>query len=189
MENNLNTWELLKETDEVISSTLGDFIFDTIAKVNLSDDNAITHVYFPDTLEANIKTAIANPKVPTWVLEQYPNEDPNGILEDFTKVLNSGIVFTAVPEDSFVSEEPHSLQKWIKFDSKNEREKRFLLNFANNFGVLDYFKGNAPELSLTLTDIKGMYMHYALMECMSNKMIESQAGLQENRSGFSALGE
>lgn len=176
-------------TSEERTAVLGSFIYDTIATVNLSGRDAITEIFYPEVWADEIQNVIANPSVPERVFEQFPEEPREKIEADFKLLVQTDVTFTGLPLGNFNPEEDEDIRKWIKFNTRKNNENKFLLEFADTFNIRTYLRDNAPDVQIDFEHLKSMYLHFALMECMSNKMMESQNKIEENRSGFSLIGE
>ncbi len=176
-------------TPEERAAMLGTFIYEAIATVNLSGRDGITEIFYPEVWSNEMQEVIANPVVPESVFEQFPDESKEKIQEDFKLLVQSDVTFTGLPLGNFNAEEEEDIRKWVKFNTRKNNENKFLLEFADTFNIRTYLRDNAPDLQIDFSNLKSMYLHFALMECMSNKMMEAQNKIEENRSGFSLIGE
>lgn len=180
--NELDNLEVLSLDEPTILAAFGTFLFDLIAKVNLGGENNITNVYYPEKLEWIMNKLKETPFLPNWVYEKFDGEDPAKVLEDFSTLIQKEVNFSAVPIENFQSGE-NEIKKWVLFDSTKAKQERFLLDFADTLGVRTYLAERAPDLKVDYADLKNMYLHFALMECISNSMMEQQNQLTENRTG------
>lgn len=184
--NELANLEVMSKDESTILTTFGNFIFDLVAKVNLGGDNSITNIYYPEELTSIMNKLKEKPFLPAWVLEKFEGEDPDKVLQDFSNLIQNEIIFSAAPIENFQNGE-NDVKKWILFDSTKAKQERFLLNFADTLGVRAYIAEKAPDLKVDFTDLKSMYLQFAMMECISNTMMEQQNQLTENRSGVGVL--
>ena len=176
----------MSKDESTILDAFGNFLFDLVAKVNLAGENSITDVYYPEQLETIMNKLKENPFLPKWVYEKFEGEDPEKVLSDFSNLIQNEIKFSSVPIENFHSGE-NEVKKWVLFDSANAKQERFLLNFADTLGVRAYIAEKAPDLKVDFTDLKSMYLQFAMMECISNTMMEQQNQLTENRTGVGVV--
>jgi hypothetical protein len=186
----LNEWELLSQDEETILAEIGSYLFDVVARVQLSSDNSMTDVFFPERLAVYIDKLKANPTLPDWVYERFKEAASKEVLDDnFVKFIQNELRFTPIPIENFTSPE-EGVKRWVLFDTVADREKRFLGNFASGFGIQEYLvKNTSGDVTINYKDLKQMYLQFVMMECMSNKMMEAQESISENRSGVGLLGD